>query len=995
MQTNNLPSYTLIPSAPPEQPQQIIPQNQLPPLVTEWRDRDIDVAAPSWFESRKVVRVIGGFLGGLAGAAAGGTIAVAAVLTAAPVTIVLATGALASVTIGFSGASYACLSKKEFWKDPEFLKEKGKEFWEKLKGNWNYSKGVKELPKEVLELGVLDNDDFNELLRPDVYTMDYYAFVKKHGNDVLDILDEENKKALAESLLKNSAGLNTALNEPFAKLNLSKNEISGRIINLEIDRLIKGEIHYAIFKGRNEGYLENCPPDVQKEVCEKFIEYIRKIKPGMVSAQKDYFADLKLFGITENELAKLILMDEVTNMLSYSDFIIRNGLGSLKYVYKEGSENDAERLVRKALLHEIMLKAHEGRLSVSNTFKDGLKFFNVTANEVATTLLAHFKIQIVHGWITYKQFQDLNGRDFIKKIIEIDPTIKIGLKRLYLKSDYASMANDVNKEILDISNEEIAQAILQDLRQMDILAFKVMHGMFVIEDLDFVKLLLQLDPEIKQKLISLFLSSNFYYMKREDLIFQKDILGITSEMIALVVRNDANNLIYYNFKNKHGLKSLCFEDLIPEMMIMEIKQKLFKDVVAQSVDLFLEEDARFFKCTKHDVLMARWKDKSIDGIFYSVDRDHFLQNLRGNLRIWSERLDLELAGLPFEKLLGYPQDVINAGIINPNSPRIIAMVVDLYKRDPELVYDSGNKYVRFIQQHRLLPDILDVSFRNIRSEYTALQKDHSARVSMIEKNTQNQIDIAKHQRESYIFLYKGNLEKAEESCRLAKVSNEKLRKEVESARDALLESRDAPGQIEVHEKLKRELENELRILREPSAEQKEKEGKLMEQRSLLEREKQEVSSKPVTGLGGAASALWNANRTIPAKIAEIDKALKERFNKIPEVERQLNACLRRLARAEATRALYPQRQEDLRNAENRYNPVYQNQLIESAIRLVNNAKQQYESVKRDAGIIYKEKEAQLFSDKEKALVHENDSYSQGLARLKRAIMESLRGGLCD
>lgn len=181
-----------------------------PQPAGEWKDRDFNVN-PSFCQLRKVRRIVGDVFIALAafgassvGAIFAGISIVVIVSSTIWIAAISAIAILSLFTIACVGLSIACSLKKDFWNDPAFLKEKSKMLWNIIK---QQKLSYQDIQQRMNDLNIpaerrtriLTPNDYNELFRMEAYNSNRAAFINVHGENVIDILDEENKNYLSKN----------------------------------------------------------------------------------------------------------------------------------------------------------------------------------------------------------------------------------------------------------------------------------------------------------------------------------------------------------------------------------------------------------------------------------------------------------------------------------------------------------------------------------------------------------------------------------------------------------------------------------------------------------------------------------------------------------------------------------------------------------------------------------------------------------------------------
>lgn len=339
-------SLTETPSAPPiteeyrskQAPQSLQSAGNFSADSPNFAERFTDIK-PKWYESSPVRRTITKVL--LLAAAIFGAAAVftGLYLTAAPAVVIgvtLSLAALALVTT-ISGVVFHLLPKSR--NCPEHRRAQAESAWKDITGNHLSYKGIQErYGNEIRNDQILTNEDVNLLLKNDAATLEYPAFINRHGEEVLDLLDSENKAALGEKLLEHisSLGLSTSeaerdWSEKCEKLGVDLANISLAAIQRSYRKLEDGSIDYAAFREEcGEGFLEYLSEEQKGFVCIRFLSYLALMEFGMREIPERFAYEWRGFELRIEDVAPCVLNKQLglleNGKLGFQDFYQKNGL---------------------------------------------------------------------------------------------------------------------------------------------------------------------------------------------------------------------------------------------------------------------------------------------------------------------------------------------------------------------------------------------------------------------------------------------------------------------------------------------------------------------------------------------------------------------------------------------------------------------------------------------------------------------------------------------
>lgn len=604
---------------------------------------NITMDPPHWYESRGIMQAISSIFNALEVLAFTATMVFAAkkfiAKHAVPNQTIIA---LATLTITLTGLDliFNFLSKKEFWKDPAYLNEKGGETWKELfsqKPIPSYSVMLKAFPKAIRDR--LTDEHHNELFRRDpALDLGCAYFVNKHGIESVKILDQANKDRLFMPIYECSAGLNY-------------DTIVQRYGSVAIDAII-------------------CTDK------ERFLELLCSNIKGF---SEMYLIPYKKLGLTQKECALCILTYEVyllsTGGLTFEVFRSRNS--SYLDHLKDFPSTD---LIKDAFIKMLQTSKH-GLVNLKKAFSSEFRVFELSNEELVKILWPHQKSKIV----SYNDFKMKNGSDYLTTLLSQVPEAKPLFKQAFLKDAEQGISQITNRSdillSLDLTYEQIAKEIGDNL----VTQFQTDPSWedFCIKHQPIIGFLLIDKPVLKQLLKDSFINEPSLF---ENGIYFCKILELTQAEIAKAVCDYTKKVIHPTF-TRHFYNDILLDQTMVSAEDKAIIQKHFFDEFVlnlEGIDNLIDEmSLTYLGFTVTDVLKERWKEKDIATILQMGDKDHllFVKHFNNPDLGLAAKVDNEIAGKDLKSILTNYETVLDN-----NPPNLQKAIARYYLQNLPLAY---------------------------------------------------------------------------------------------------------------------------------------------------------------------------------------------------------------------------------------------------------------------------------------------------------------------
>ncbi len=922
--TTNYADFLYPPSLTPSTDSSLYPcidEKQQEPILAvkevKWEQRNF-IVHPHWYEIRKIVYTVGKIFLSLSAISAGATGYAALAFTATPMVVIATVSGLAVFTVATSISGIICFMRKTFWQDPAFLNEQSQKAFEDIqKEGLPYSTIQQKYGKQIQDYAILTNQDLNHLLRRDVRELDYTSFRQKHviNNQlsILTILDEENKAVLNTSFMKMVRSSARGLAISYQEL-LSDYAYERKCLNINLDGEIQdllaveiGSLSYTEFLNKcYQGYVpdsfESFSADNRASLINRF--YFEKLggeKLGFQEILQKYIRDCNALGINENELSHNCLRNDIQS-LSEDNYGIFRSRNNLKDLFRCSLE-DCQRL-KEPLLKYLRASRRDGLLEVRRypeckvLIEDG----QLTDKEICDIILPQEIASVSQGQLSYSDYKRRNGiesfPDLIPDLIADSKTQLFSAILAEVKQSSSGLVTldqdfkDEYKLFPQLRDQFFECKLPVELERLNTEAmtykeFKMRNG----EDA------IQRGVNTHQDL----LRNRFLKMSYENMIspiYAKDrnLLSIKNEDIEQVLKGDAQQLSYQDFRAKHGLAYLR-SDRAAEMKDV-LKRKLLdllKGVPFNHIEDVYKKDCQLLNLDKGKILQKRWKNQSLQSIL-ATDKQGFCQSIREGffkaeswrLKFLGEQIDnvwdffkkhreiFELKVIRAD--LGFPslaqrfeqsidrltlevfveeygsdlKDVFAYGLLSKESSIIHKLVIDYYLRKPGLAFDNNsNQVIETIARWNLKPIELERNLKEAKQKFNRICSEHNKNEEIQNKQYEQEVEQARLARDA-------------KSLHLVQIENT-YQQALNEKNKAELRVSQCIGEIRQKQKLKENLDDRQRQIKElrPKSESSfylQAKESLEQQIESLQQQIQQINDNPVTGMKAAWQATQKQNR---------------------------------------------------------------------------------------------------------------------------------------
>lgn len=169
--------------------------------------KQIDVSENTpWNKREKDVHALGIALLVLGILAAAATVALAFFLTATPIVIIAAVAVSAVVATAMTIAGICLVAKSQFWDDPAYREKQKENLIKDVKeSNLSYPELQNKYRTEIHQHKLLSNEDYDDIYTQDVIQLDYPTFKKRHSEELIEKLSDNNQHKLLNSYLQHLA----------------------------------------------------------------------------------------------------------------------------------------------------------------------------------------------------------------------------------------------------------------------------------------------------------------------------------------------------------------------------------------------------------------------------------------------------------------------------------------------------------------------------------------------------------------------------------------------------------------------------------------------------------------------------------------------------------------------------------------------------------------------------------------------------------------------
>lgn len=256
-----------------------------------------------FLETRNERRIAAASLSAFATLAGLSTVGAAIGFTASPLVVIGVTAGLAFLTVASIAAAIVLLCLKQSRNDPYYLSGLRMELKQELKIN---AQSGFETIRNKYSKEIISDAEINLLIPSDLKQLDYPSFQRKHGNSVIDILNQENHAALRTKCLEyfqeNLSFHQIAQQPETVKFHLSQNEWASEAALHEANRIMSAKGTYSQFVERNGNdainYLDKQHPAYG---------YFRETYLNLPLATQQKLGHQGILQITQEEITQRLL----------------------------------------------------------------------------------------------------------------------------------------------------------------------------------------------------------------------------------------------------------------------------------------------------------------------------------------------------------------------------------------------------------------------------------------------------------------------------------------------------------------------------------------------------------------------------------------------------------------------------------------------------------------------------------------------------------------
>lgn len=156
-----------------------------------------------WNKREKDVHALGIALLVLGILAAAATVALALCLTATPIVIIAAVTVAGVAATALTISGICLLAKSQFWDDPAYRQKQKENIIKDIKeSNLSYPQVQNKYRTEIQKHKLLSNEDYDDMYAQDISKMEYPAFKRRHGEELIAKLSDANQHKLLNSYLQ-------------------------------------------------------------------------------------------------------------------------------------------------------------------------------------------------------------------------------------------------------------------------------------------------------------------------------------------------------------------------------------------------------------------------------------------------------------------------------------------------------------------------------------------------------------------------------------------------------------------------------------------------------------------------------------------------------------------------------------------------------------------------------------------------------------------------
>jgi hypothetical protein len=523
-------------------------------LQVDWGKLPVE-PQPKGLESQKVRKAVASALALLGTISFGAAVYLGYAFTAISLAALGACSGLALLALALGVASVVIFRMKSSFSDPDYCRARRLEVGHDIESNKLSYAQIRDKYRILLNKGIIHLEDLNIVLKSELSALNEEAFLKRHGEAVIDILNEENRQILKGQLLQK------VKNHGCSYLGICKQHpIYSKMLNHEdINDIVREDAKgsYLAFIQRHGTEILRWLDLPNREAvkgqylrnCIDIYQAVPQTQMGIIELM-DRNASVAL-GIGYKDIKAIIDM-ETTMMIrsqgSIWDIVKRNGVWFLDEI-----ESDAKKYFVKSFL-EYTKKAKWNLLNVKEVFEDissssmhrinPMKRFEIMQiceslginreileEHVLENEIISFFNDPTHNDVGFKK---LNGCENIERIVKGSPKLQGLIHERFKTLSYSEMtgvAKTFLAEIAGITEKTILEAINKDAEEMSYAGcngFRAKHGLAPLEGIELYETLfseknrVKIAADLKAHQIKEYSDLNIYAKDMEILGLKRD-----------------------------------------------------------------------------------------------------------------------------------------------------------------------------------------------------------------------------------------------------------------------------------------------------------------------------------------------------------------------------------------------------------------------------------------------------------------------------------------
>lgn len=645
-------------------------------------------------------------------ATAAATVYTALYFTALPFTVITVVSGLAALTTALAITTVLVSRMKALPTDPEVLLQKRVALGDALEQNSDL--GFEEMQQICPSLKAFSKEELNLLVRNDAQTMEYTAFMNKHGDRVLHFLDDENLKALRPKWLHHVMGTMTktyTLDQilalgPSKKFDINQDDLN-LLLTYDVIALSSVDISGLTYADFIAKYGTNVLTIValgnKTALQESFYIHLRQSLPltedsedmqGYSLEKLQQMPEWKAFGL-DKELINELLESDINSNPSYVEFVKKYGTNVVLTILQDENLYCLRPSFMQFLVETYI---HDQKLGLKDLMsKPEVKLFQVEEHEVKV-LIANKQIQLLmqekKGFADFEfalieAITDTAGKAYIlEKYKEHILGLKCGLIHYKtFKYEHAAFGPAVTQELYDaILSREFAAF---EHGELTYLSLRERNGLGVLRE----HLMSDKNVELQTKARLSFLTLSYELISKY--VDDHKVLGLTPPVLkdALKLRWESKSFTDAKFPDHHGF----FASMGPgkEFSPRDWTKKVLEDTKDWSI---------------HDIATT-FSSLFTEQVLISTD---CIEEGQATIR---QRVEKEMENMAtFEQFFNhFPYTILECHLIDGTSQMLSALVKKFVLEHPDL-YLKGpeDKYVKAIAKYKLMPAALSKHVEKMR-----------------------------------------------------------------------------------------------------------------------------------------------------------------------------------------------------------------------------------------------------------------------------------------